>query len=138
MSVMTEDLPFRPMRAENRLFHLWTFNTSFKNILLVILVVLHTDISTIDFENRTAKKLQMDCQKHKFDPFPINQPSSLQQEKTEGIYITQNCEIKSMHNVDRYELWNETEVTEQIWTFGMAWALCVNLFYMKNSSSKEE
>ena len=72
----------------------------FKNVLLIVLVLLYTDISSIGFENRTAKKLYTNFQKHQSNTFPIKQPPSLQQGKTERIHISQNYQIKSMHGVD--------------------------------------
>lgn len=69
---------------------------------MIVLVLLYTDRSSTDFENRTAKKLYTNCQKHQSNTFPIKQPPSLQREKTERIYITQNYQIKSMHSVDGY------------------------------------
>lgn len=65
MTVSTEDLSFRPLGAENRLFHLGTFKVLWKTVLLmIVLVLLYTDRSSTDFENRTAKKLYTNCQKH--------------------------------------------------------------------------
>lgn len=49
--VSAGDFSLRPLRAENR-----PFNIFFKSVLLFVLVLLCTDTSSIDFDNRTAKK----------------------------------------------------------------------------------
>lgn len=58
-------------------------------------MLLYADMSSIDFENETAKKLYTMYQKHQSNTFPIKQLPSLQQKKTERIHITH--QIKSIY-----------------------------------------